>query len=175
MLWLVIDEPGYALELTTRYNELFALFAPSRSQADSLKRLEELGLVEAAPEPTPKARQRGRRLYLRASEDGREAHRRWLSTGVKDERWRLELLTRIYTGASIGTTGVIELIKLYQSHVTIDAAQVKAQLDALKDVQGLDALTSRLVLVELQMMLAAQRRFSEVALRAVESHKQTDG
>lgn len=181
MLWLVIEEAGYALELTVRYNELFGLFSPSRSQADSLKRLEELGLVETAPQPTPKTRQRGRRVYFRATEEGKAAHLRWLSAGVKDERWRVELLTRIYTGANIGPTGLIELIKLYQSHVAKEAAQVNARLEALKakvesleaKAEGLEAFTSRLVLIELQMTLTAQHRFSEVALRATERYKRT--
>jgi DNA-binding PadR family transcriptional regulator len=181
MLWLVIEEPGYTLELTARYNELFGLFAPSRSQADSLKRLEELGLVETVPQPTPKARQRGRRVYFRATAEGKATHRHWLSAGVKDERWRLELLTRIYTGASMGAAGLIELIKLYQNHVATEAAQVNARLAALKakvesleaKAEGLESFASRLVLIELQMTLTTQHRFSEVALRAMERYKRT--
>jgi DNA-binding PadR family transcriptional regulator len=173
MLWLVIEEPSYTLELSARYDHLFGLFAPSRSQADSLKRLQELGLVEAVVQPAPKTRHRGRRAYLRATHAGKEAHRRWLSAGVKDERWRLELLTRIYTGATIGAAGLIELIKRYQSHALTEAVKVRARLEALTDgelFESLEALASRLVLVELQMTLATQRNFSEVALRAIEHY-----
>lgn len=146
-----------------------------RSQADSLRRLEALSFVEIVRQPTPNSRQRGRRVYFRATEKGEEAHRRWLSAGVKDERWRLELLTRIYTGASMGAAGLIELIELYQDHVATEAGQVEARLEALRDGEaskGLEALASRLVLVELQMTLATQHRFSEVALRAMEHYNE---
>lgn len=175
MLWLVKDQAGYALDLTARYDSLFSVFLPFRDQAHSLKRLEELGLVDLAPQPQQKTRQRGRRVYLKATPAGQAAHQRWLNSEVKHERWRTELLARIYTGASLGVDGLTELLRAYRDHVTIDARQIDLQVSEIEAARRDDDLTTlcaRIVLLELQMTIRAQREATELALRVLDRYTQ---
>lgn len=176
ILAMVIHLPGYAHDIRDRYNELYHLFAPTKSYADALRRLEALGLVTEikSPPASTAPRGRGRPLYFQATIKGCKAHSRWLRSQVKDERWRAELLARIITAAPIGPHGLMDLIRLYEGHAKADARQVERCLakyeDDKKQEMDLAAFAELLVLHELRLTLAAQRQFSTLAAREINQY-----
>jgi hypothetical protein len=114
---------------------------------------------------------RGRRVYFKATPAGKAAHKRWLASQVKDERWRIELLARIFTGASLGSESLLKFLAAYQHHAVVDTRRIEQQLAERQDAQeDLATLTVVLALQELKMTLAAQLKWSRIAIQSIHDY-----
>lgn len=173
MLALVIEQPCSGSDLLARYRTRFQLLAPrSRGNFSVIRRLEDLAFIEVVPPVTPPRPESldDASTCFTATAAGISAHRRWLLAPIDEQHWRIEILARIATGASLGPEGLRRLIELYHHHATTNADRAERRFAANAGPQSLAELAVELACQEQQDTLIIQRDWAERALRIFDEH-----
>lgn len=154
-LALVIEKSSHAYELGTRYEQRFASFAPTGPSAiyKSLERLRRHDFVTSAPR---NGGGRSAQAVYTATLDGTDAHRQWLVSRVRPQYWRVEMLARIATGATLGRDGLLKLIDKYEKMASAHEETIEALPAGAGSDRQLRLLVRRLVAQEQKAITTVQ-------------------
>jgi DNA-binding PadR family transcriptional regulator len=176
VLVLVIERPSYGYEIEKSYGLRFGSLLPAGqgSVYHSLRWLAQRNLIKkTSPKPQSGVhRSRGRRVNYKATTRGRRALRRWLSSPVRQEQWRMELLAQIIIAGMLDAE-LLPLIDRYDQEVVAHIERLEhLSIDEASVQHNVATLTTWLASQEQLMTLAAQRRWANLARHRIHQFSQ---
>jgi DNA-binding PadR family transcriptional regulator len=177
ILGLVIDEPSYGYEISSRYKSRFSDLVPltvPRVYA-ALDRLRDDGLIEPlALEDTPEVpKQHLMRRSYRASAQGAAAYRDWLVEQFREDPMRAQLLTRITSVLEMGVDAMLKVVDRYAQVCLEELRALPGPTDgAVRESGGLEQLASTLLDDQQRRELRARYDWAVHARQMLEAYSE---